>query len=219
MKSILALSNYTLYLVNDIIQYSSSKNQKNQRINKEPINLLELIEFCYDILESLLNSNKSKKENIESILDIDPEIYRIRIYSDEIRLKQILLNLVSNSVKFCRSGMIFIRCKYNEENKNVIITIKDTGIGIKKDDLNKLFNDFVMLEDGNNMNKHGSGLGLSICKTLTNLLEVDLKFNSTYGVGTEFDLIIPISEILDETELSSCNSEEYEGQIPQNISK
>jgi signal transduction histidine kinase len=218
MKSICSLSNYTLYLVNDIIQYSSTKSRINQKVNKEPINLLELIEFCYDILESLLNSNKSKKENIKSILDLDPIIHRIIIYSDEIRLKQILLNLVSNSVKFCRSGEIILRCKYDKDNNQVIITVKDTGIGIKKDDLKTLFNDFVMLEDGNNLNKQGSGLGLSICKTLTNLLEIDLKFSSTYGIGTEAELNIQISEI-QESEFSSFYIDKYNDQIPEELSK
>jgi signal transduction histidine kinase len=215
MKCITSLSNYTIYLVNDIIQYSSNKSPKNVKLNIESINLLELVEFCYDILESLLNINKSKKDIVKPILEIDPIIHRLVIYSDDIRLKQILLNLVSNSVKFCRREVI-IRCKY--ENQMVTITVKDTGIGIKSDDLNRLFNDFVMLEDENNLNKQGSGLGLSICKTLTNLLNIDLKFTSEYNVGTEAILTIPVNEIL-ESEISFFEEEEFKEQIPKSASR
>lgn len=224
IKCITSLSNYTIYLVNDIIQCSSNKDNKNVRLNKETIEVKELIEFCYDILESLLNTNKSKLANVKPVLDIDPIISNVRIYSDEIRLKQILLNLISNSVKFCNRGKITIKCNY--ESQNVNITVSDTGIGIKEEDLNKIFKDFVMLEDESNLNKQGSGLGLSICKTLIDLLKVDLKFNSVYGSGTEANLIIPISEIVepslleeDEEDEEYEENDEFEGENPHNSNK
>ena len=126
-------------------------------------------------------------------------------------MKQILLNLISNSVKFCRSGSIALICRYLPDSNEVRLTISDTGIGIKKEELGNIFNDFVMLEDTNNLNRQGSGLGLSICKTLSNLLDLKLEFNSIYGSGTETSINFPILEI-DEPDLETLR--EYNEQIP-----
>ncbi len=77
----------------------------------------------------------------------------------------------------------------------VRIIISDTGIGIKQEDLDKLFNDYLMLEDRDNLNSQGSGLGLSICKSLADLLDLKLEFKSIYGKGTELFIDIPIFQI------------------------
>ena len=193
MKCISGLSYYTINIVNDIIQYSS--NNKNININKESTSLIESLKFCNNTLEALLFT---KKSHVEPILDIDDLlIYGIKILTDHIRFKQILLNLISNAVKFCKNGFITIKCKYIKELNMVRVTITDTGIGIKKEDMDKLFNDYVMLEDKENLNKQGSGLGLSICKSLADLLDLKLEFKSEYGKGTEISIDIPILQIDD----------------------
>jgi signal transduction histidine kinase len=191
MKCISGLSNYTINLVNDIIQNSS--NNKNMNINKESTSLIEILKFCNNTLEALLYTKKSQ---VEPILDIDDlNINNIKILTDHIRFKQILLNLISNSVKFCKIGFISIKGKYFKELNMVRVIITDTGIGIKKEDMDKLFNDYVMLEDKENLNKQGSGLGLSICKSLSDLLDLKLEFKSEYGKGTEISIDIPILQI------------------------
>jgi signal transduction histidine kinase len=191
MKCISGLSNYTINIVNDIIQYSS--NNRNTNINKEPTSLIEILYFCNNILEALLYTKKSV---VESIFDIDNLIiHGIKIFTDHIRLKQIILNIISNAVKFCKIGYISIKCRYHKELNMVRIIISDTGIGIKQEDLDKLFNDYVMLEDRDNLNRQGSGLGLSICKSLADLLDLKLEFKSIYGKGTEIIIDIPILQI------------------------
>ena len=152
-------------------------------------------------------------KNVKPILDVEEIILGVKIFTDELRLKQILLNLISNAAKFCKNGNITLRCKYLEDMNKIRITVSDTGIGIKEQDLEKLFKDFVMLEDRENMNRQGSGLGLSICKNLANLLDLKLEVKSVYGKGTEISIDIPILQI-DEIEFSHLCSI-GSGQIPQ----
>jgi len=196
MKCITGLSYYTINLVNDIIQFSS--NNQNASLNKECTSLIEVLNFNYEVLEALLYSKNSTSKVVEAIFDVNEMIiYGVKIFTDHIRLKQILLNLISNAVKFCKNGNVTLKCRYLEELNKVRITVSDTGIGIKEEDLEKLFNDFVMLEDKDNLNRQGSGLGLSICKNLSNLLDLELEFKSVYGKGTEISLDIPILQIDD----------------------
>lgn len=212
MRCISTLSNYTIYLVNDIIQYFSNKEKSN--LYQEPIYVIEVINFTHDILKTLLYMKNSIFKNVKAILEIDEIIRNVKINCDDIRLKQILLNLISNAVKFCSQGSITIKCKYFEEKNNVAISVIDTGIGIKESDKENIFDDFVMLEDKEKLNRQGTGLGLSICKNLSKQLELNFYCNSEYGKGTEFVLEIPILEIEKENSIKNNFSAEYECQIP-----
>ena len=213
MKCITGLSYYTINLVNDIIQFSS--NNQNASLNKECTSLIEVLNFNYEVLEALLYTKNSTSNLVKPIFDVNEMIiYGVKIFTDHIRLKQILLNLISNAVKFCKNGNVTLKCRYLEELNKVRITVSDTGIGIKEEDLEKLFNDFVMLEDKDNLNRQGSGLGLSICKNLSNLLDLELEFKSVYGKGTEISLDIPILQIDDIEDDIFTKLSIRSGQIP-----
>jgi len=192
------LSNHTIYLINDVIQFSSfqaSEKDPNNgiKINIEQINLREILEFCYNIAKALINCNQTKSAALKACLKYDNLIQNFIIRSDEIRLKQIVLNLVSNSVKFTKRGLITIKAEISESKNFIIISIIDTGLGIREADINKLFNENMMLNLGQNqnMNRMGSGLGLSICKNLSQRLGIKISVESKMNAGSTFKLEIP----------------------------
>lgn len=186
------LSKYVIFLVSDIIQYSKMRDLSQININYQRLDLRESANFCFEILKCLLKCNKAKYENVVPELAFDDSIDKIVLFSDEIRIKQILLNLISNSVKFTKHGKIKLKFVHDKNLNEIKIIISDTGIGIKDEDKHKLFNDFVMLQNGQDQNKLGSGLGLSICKSLAMNLKINFNFNSVYGEGTKFIIHIPV---------------------------
>ena len=197
------LSKYIIFLVSDIIHYSSIKDINQINLMNDKVNLREISNFSLEILNCLIKCNKSKQENIKTELIFDDQIDDIILKIDEIRLKQIILNIISNSVKFTKSGKIIIMVNLDIKNKEITITISDTGIGIKDNDQNKLFQDFVMLDNGISLNNQGTGLGLSICKSLAYKMNIKLNFDSKYGDGTNFFIIIPIK-------LKNCMNNSFE---------
>ena len=124
---------------------------------------------------------------------VDEEIDTLKIITDENRLKQILLNLISNSVKFTQSGLIQLKVEFSENNRLQII-VKDTGIGIKEEDKHLIFQDNVQLNVDQKYNVRGSGLGLSICKILANSLGYELGFKSNFKQGSKFYLELKIKK-------------------------
>jgi signal transduction histidine kinase len=197
------LSKYIIFLVSDIIQYSSLKDIDQVKLSEIDINVEEMAIFSHEILRCLLKCNIMKFRNIETELKYDKNLNQIKLTVDEIRLKQIILNLISNSVKFTKTGKIVIDFKLDINKTMVIIIIKDTGIGIKESDRKKLFNDFVMLDDGVNLNSQGSGLGLSICKSIANKMKIDFYFESQYGEGSTFLILVPIKSNLSPDDISN----------------
>jgi len=155
----------------------------------------ELIHFCFQILKSLLFCNKTKNEKINACHFIDPNIDYFIAESDEVRMKQIILNFISNAVKFTREGRIKLKCKKIEiENQFFIkISVSDTGIGIKEGEKALLFKDFGIIENDFKIinNKFGTGLGLSISKSIVERLEIKLDYDSEYMKGSKFYILVP----------------------------
>ncbi len=198
------LSKYIIFLISDIIHYVNPNDIEDLKVEFDKVNLFDVLNFCFEILKSLISCNQKKFENINPELIIDQKINKSEfiIITDEIRLKQILLNFISNSVKFTNHGKIQIICKLVNNGENIMIGILDTGVGIKENNLNKLFSEFTKLDDINRMNKLGDGLGLSICKYLAKKLNIIINYESQFGKGTKFDLLIPYKR--DGVCLSSC---------------
>ena len=187
------LSNYTIVLVYDIVQYVSCSS--DLKIFKQEINLREVIIFCNNVLKTLVECNEMKADKIETLLEIDDNIDHLKIISDENRLKQILLNLISNSVKFTQTGFIKLKAKYITEKNTIEISVKDTGIGIKEDDNHLIFQENIELNIEQNYNVKGSGLGLSIVKSLANSLAYKISFDSEHKKGSKFRLELYSNEI------------------------
>lgn len=199
------LSNYTLYLINDITCYlkPQEKNEGarpdglpktklnicNIRISLELFEVNNILKFCFKILKTLLTLNKDKAELVIPSIKLCNDV---RVNSDPDRLKQIILNLVSNSVKFTRKGSIVIRSQICNDDQVLRISVEDTGIGIKNDDKNLVFREGNMFENHMCMNRMGSGLGLSIAHEIASTLNMELTFQSELEKGSIFVLDIPI---------------------------
>lgn len=171
-----------LILLNDILDFSKIEADK---ITLEKINLsLEtIISTVSEIVRKQVND-----KGIELIVYIDHELPSVLI-GDPVRLQQIILNLVSNAIKFTKCGEVFIELKKGKvkDNKiNVNFSVKDTGIGISEKNKLKLFKAFSQAESSTTRRFGGTGLGLVISKRLTELMGGEIGVNSSVGNGSEF---------------------------------
>ena len=123
------------------------------------------------------------------------------LYGDEIRIKQILTNFISNAIKFTDSGRVTLRVTGTREADDMLrlsLLVADTGSGIRQEDLPKLFSSFSQVDTRKNRAKEGTGLGLAICKQLTELMGGEVSVESTYGEGSTFSAVFP-QKIIDAT--------------------
>lgn len=126
------------------------------------------------------------KNKIDLNLNVDKELQEFELHSDRGRVKQILLNLISNSYKFTFNGSISIIAKMiNELDKSFVeFSVQDTGIGIKEEDQSKLFSLFGMVSSTSNLNPNGCGIGLTVSKKYVEKLGGTIKLKSVFNVGT-----------------------------------
>jgi signal transduction histidine kinase/CheY-like chemotaxis protein/HPt (histidine-containing phosphotransfer) domain-containing protein len=175
-----------LSIINDILDFSKIESGK-----------LEIIPVDY-MLSSLINDivNIIKMRIVDSKLqfniNIDSDIPNA-LFGDEIRIRQVLLNVLSNAVKYTKKGFVsfFVSGEISEDIVLLIIKITDSGIGIKKEELKKLFDDFVRLDFSANKNIEGTGLGLAITKNLVTAMGGDINVHSEYGKGSIFTIKLP----------------------------
>jgi signal transduction histidine kinase/DNA-binding response OmpR family regulator len=173
--------NNLLGIINDVLDFTKLEANKVQIIKKK-FNLRE----CVDSSINVLNF-KANQKGLYINLDIDDEVPTY-IVSDFKRLRQILVNLLSNAVKFTNSGHIYIiiRAKKIENDRfNIIFNVRDTGIGIKKEHMEKIFTNYGQ-SDNNCSTSCGTGLGLAICSRLCTLLDGNITCISTLGKGSIF---------------------------------
>lgn len=189
-------ANILLTLINDILDLSKLEAEQLEIIN-EPANLRKTLNEVYEIF--IL---KAKEKGINIELQV-PQQLPETILIDEKRIRQILMNLVGNGVKFTEKGKVKIEVNYaksNDSNKNIdlIFNIEDTGIGIDKEIQQTIFDAF-MQETATSVRKYnGIGLGLAITKKLVEALNGKISFKSEKGSGSSFTVLIPNLEILSE---------------------
>ncbi|MFB3891675.1 MAG: sensor histidine kinase, partial [Phycisphaerae bacterium] len=114
------------------------------------------------------------------------------VISDRRRVEQVLVNLLSNAVKFTDSGHVHVQC--GVVGDSLTVRVSDTGIGIRSDDIPKLFGMFQQIPEGQPRSEGGTGLGLSICRKLLELLGGQIWAESRWGVGTTFSFTLPLKE-------------------------
>lgn len=176
-----------LTIINDILDFSKVESGKMDIVETE----YEPVSVIHDI--SSIVSTRLEKEDVEFILDMNPKMPR-KLVGDNVRLKQIIINLANNAVKFTKNGQVKLTFDYkeiDEEDIELLFSVEDTGIGIKKADLPKLFQSFQQLDSKRNRNIEGTGLGLAISKRLLQLMHGDIKVESTYGLGSTFSFTLP----------------------------
>ncbi len=170
-----------LDLINDIIDISKIEAGKLE-IDIRKFSLKEVIDESLSLVKNVIN---------EKGLDMEVEIEDIIIVSDRRRLLQCLINLMSNAVKFTDKGMITVHAK--TINSMVNISVTDTGMGIKPDDILKLFAPFVRVESSLTAKTQGTGLGLYLTKKLTeDILKGTVEVTSKYGTGSTFTIKMPV---------------------------
>jgi signal transduction histidine kinase len=186
IDNILTSSKHLLSLINDILDLSKIESGKIE-MNVEKISLPSTIN---DTLEMVRTT--AIKHNINILKELDPELEYLE--ADKQKLKQILFNLLSNAVKFSKpvGGTITITSKKYDEMAQ--ISVSDTGIGIKKEDMGKLFNKFQQIESATYRKYGGTGLGLAISKELVELHGGKIWAESKYGEGTTFKFKLPLKK-------------------------
>ena len=175
-----------LSLINDILDLSKIEAGR-MLINPEPVDILELCEEVFKIFIIKITEKDLKVET--KIINNIP----IGLILDEIRIRQILFNIVGNAVKFTESGKISIVLSFDKENesrRDLNIAVIDTGIGIPESQVNRIFEPFMQTEGQNARKYGGTGLGLPISKRLLEMMNGSIEVESTLGVGTKFHICI-----------------------------
>ncbi|MBN2523143.1 MAG: response regulator [Bacteroidales bacterium] len=187
-------SNTLLNLINDIIDFSKIEAKHlDIHINDVYINsIFNELERIYN-LEIKRQKPKEDDKKINFKINIDRSIRSLVVKTDEMRLKQILSNLINNAIKFTDEGYIEVGCHISKENANYLeFFIKDTGIGIKKEDQKIIFQRFRKVEDDRDYLYRGAGLGLTICQHLIELLKGKIWVESLRDEGSVFKFTIPL---------------------------
>lgn len=171
---------------------------------------MEIIPTEYE-LGSLINDSynmvaeRLEKKGLESEVLCEETLPRI-LRGDEVRIRQIFTNLLTNAVKYTETGKVTIHVKGTMQGDclQLILQVKDTGIGIKPENLDKLFHKFERLDTSRNYNIEGTGLGLSITHQLVELMHGSIQVQSVYGEGSCFTVTLP-QTIVDHTPIGRIN--------------
>lgn len=175
-----------LSIVNDILDFSKIEAGK-----------MEILPFEYDLsstINDLVNmiASRAEKKGLELKMNVDPTVPHC-LFGDETRIKQCVLNLLTNAVKYTERGTVTMNIsfeKIDEERIKLKLQVLDTGIGIKEEDLKKLFSPFERIEENRNRTIEGTGLGMSIVKSLLAAMGTQLEVKSVYGQGSDFSFTV-----------------------------
>lgn len=184
-------ANALLNIINQILDSAKIESGK-----------MEIISVDYDI-SSMLNDLhnmidiRARDKGLTLIFDVDSSI-PLKYHGDDMRIKQVLTNLLTNAVKYTQSGTVTmsVRCVTEGDNAILEYVVKDTGIGIKQEDIEKLFLEYQRIEEARNHYIEGTGLGMNITIQLLRLMGSKLKVDSEYGKGSEFSFSI-VQKIVD----------------------
>lgn len=175
-----------LSIVNDILDFSKVEEGK-----------MEIIPTEYEVGDMISNlismvSERIVNKGLRFKVIVDERIPRV-LYGDEIRIKQCILNLLTNAVKYTKEGEVEFRVVYDDISDDEIalkVMVRDTGIGMKEEDMDKLLSPFTRIEERRNRNIEGTGLGMTITAKLLQLMGSRLEVDSVYGKGSTFSFMI-----------------------------
>ena len=199
-SSIRSAGNNLLSIVNDILDFSKIEAGKMNIVASE-YGVTSLINDLYNVVRL-----RAEDKGLKVSLDIDPSIPSV-LYGDVTRIRQVITNLLTNAVKYTEKGKVTLlvekipesgedrgkelsmACPGEDRPEDFIrlkVSVKDTGIGIKPEDMERLFDEYARFDEKRNMSVEGTGLGMSICTELLDLMGSRLSVESTYGKGSEF---------------------------------
>ncbi len=176
-----------LAIINDILDFSKIESGKMELIEEE----FNIASTLNDVINMAMTRKGDKK--LEIIVHVDPDL-PIGLIGDEIRIRQVIVNLVTNAIKYSREGCVSIRVSQTKHDYgiNLSVSVSDTGIGISESDLEKLFSSFQQVDTKKNRSVEGTGLGLAISKRLITGMGGFINVSSEYGKGSEFKFVIPL---------------------------
>ncbi|GHV85174.1 hypothetical protein AGMMS50230_07820 [Spirochaetia bacterium] len=195
--------NNLLFIINDILDFSKIESGSLQML-EVPYEFSSLINDVFSIMRIHLNDKP-----IQFLAEIDSRIPRL-LLGDAGRVRQILFNLLSNAVKYTSRGFAKVRITGEtvKEELQLLVEVSDSGIGIKQEDMARLFGAYVRLDEEKNAGIEGTGLGLSITRTLCRLMGGDVQVKSTYQRGSTFTASI-VQKIADSGPMAEVEDPEH----------
>lgn len=208
IKVILDSGQHLMTILNDILDFSKVEENKLE-LEEAPFHLEQVLTPVCSAIQPLID-----EKSIELIVENDVP-NNTEFTGDCARLRQILFNLAGNAVKFTNEGHVLIRTELNGEDKQLLIIVSDTGIGIAPDKQGRVFNSFEQADSSTTRRFGGTGLGLAIVKKLTELMGGSIALKSVEGVGTQFIVTLPIP--LNESEKPSPQHTPVQTRSTQNL--
>lgn len=198
-REIKSTGNMLLSLINGILDFSKLEAGKMELVPAE----YSFVELMYDIRNII--RPKLEAKGLAFKIDVDPLIPD-KLYGDDIRIKQIAINLLTNATKYTEKGSVKISAKGKvvDGNMEILFSVKDTGMGIKEEDLATLGQRFSRVDETKNRNVEGTGIGLNLVAGLLKLMDSELKIRSEYGRGSEFSFAIK-QRIVDPTPIGNVD--------------
>ena len=188
VSRVMAASGSLLTTVNDILDFSRLEAGQVE-IRRRPVDVVVLIQDTADLLRP-----QAEEKDLALEVRVDPRTPPLAVDPD--RLRQVLLNLIGNAVKFTRAGRVTVQAAYDAEKSALTIGIEDTGPGIPADQLKSIFQRFVRAKQSGEAAPEGSGLGLAIASGLLRLMDGTIEVDSTPGVGSRFRCTIAAEPVL-----------------------
>ena len=182
LRNIKSAGTQLLSLINDLLDFSKIEAGKFiiTEADYKPVEMLEDLEPIF--------TQRIGDKPLKLVYDIDLSLPSV-LMGDDIRIRQVLINIVNNAIKYTDKGSVTLTLKVTQSDAGtvkILYSVKDTGIGIKKEDLAKLFDAFTQVDVQKNRRKEGTGLGLAISQQLVSLMGGKLEVQSEYGKGSEF---------------------------------
>ncbi len=189
-----------LHTINDILDFSKVESGKLSILNDKYCPM-DMINDCYRMINV-----RAESKGLKLIINNDPDIPKTLI-GDDSRVRQIMINLLTNAVKYTKEGEVRLSVEgefIDNNTYNLRMIVADTGIGIKKDHIDKIFDDFKRVDDNTTKAIEGTGLGLYISKQIAELMNGAIRVESTYGEGSTFTLEVP-QTVVNSAPLGSFN--------------
>lgn len=186
IRDVVSASDTLLGLVNEILDISKIESNKLQIVEME-YSSVNIFKYLVTMTEARLGG-----KGLEFIHDYDKKIPPV-LYGDSARIKQVAVNFLTNAVKYTQDGYIKLDIKFEPIDKDfcyIVISVSDSGMGIREEDIGKLFSKFERFDLKKNANIEGTGLGLALTKQLVDLMGGEIRVDSKYGVGSTFSVKI-----------------------------
>ncbi len=182
-----------LSIINDILDFSKIEAGK-VHLEVTPIDLRSALESVCELL-----SPKAFEKNLEIVAEIDPQV-PMRLLGDDTRIRQVLINLAGNAIKFTDKGGVILRAtldsySYTDDKANIVIEVEDTGIGIARDALDMIFNEFAQADQTLARRFEGTGLGLAISRHIVTAMGGTIEVESEVGKGSVFRVRLPLEAV------------------------